>query len=161
MTQSEPIQDPHDFMLASHWLDVAPMQFDLSVQDDINDTYEFRVKCFEKLFKVQEAALYMVHPRLFMEGHKANVRTQYYSTFACNAILACALCLEDDESTRALCRVFADRAKKEMLENLENPNMSTVTALCFLGDYECTSGNENLGWFYVGMSYVFCSNTVF
>lgn len=152
----------HDLSGPSHWLNPAPTEDRQSIIEDFDDSHEFRVHHLEKLWKFQEKSVSMIDTSLFMAGYKKGIRSQYYSTFTLNAMLACALRLGKDEPTRALSKIFASRARGEIIENLENPNMSTVTALCFLSDYECTNGNQNVGGIYVGMQndqqYFFNSN---
>ncbi|KAH0831561.1 hypothetical protein FOPE_02737 [Fonsecaea pedrosoi] len=141
-----------DGRFPGHWLHTAPMEPYTNQGSPVNDTGEFRAKYLEKWWKFQDMSIYLVDPKLFMAGYERGVRSQHFSQFALDALIACALRLDKDESVRKLGRSYAERAKKQLIKELESPIMSTIHGFCLLSDYECTNGSENLGWIYVGIA---------
>jgi len=141
----------HDAAFPGHWLHTAPMEPYPGPSDTLNDTPEFRLEYLEKWWKFQDMSAHLVDPKLFMAGYEKGVRSQHFSTFTLNAMLACAVRLSKDEPVRKLGGIFAGRAKKQIVKELESPNMATIQGFCLLSDYECTNGSEHVGWIYVGM----------
>lgn len=150
----EDTDNDYNGAMRGHWLSTAPMEPHPESVASFDDTEAFRLKYLEKWWRFCDMSLHLVDPDLFMQGYHRGVRSQYYSEFALNGLLACSLRLDKEENIRRLSRLFAERAKKMIVDELDNPTMSTIQGLCLLGDWECTNGSENTGWIYVGT----CSN---
>ncbi|KAK6385516.1 hypothetical protein LTS17_001084 [Exophiala oligosperma] len=146
------VPEQHVDMFPGHWLHTAPREPCLTQANPVENTAEFKQTYLQKWWKFQDMSIYLVDPKLYMTAYERGVRSQHYSEFSLNALLACSMRLDKSESIRNLSRAYAEKAKREIPRELEIPTMSTVHGFCLLSDYECTNGSENLGWIYVGMA---------
>lgn len=143
-------ENHHDLVMPTRWLDSRPLEYFPDLLETLCDTPEFRAKHLERWWKFQESSVYLMDPKLFMAGYQSRARNHHFSNFALNAMMACSLRLDHDQSIRRLSRAYSERAKQDIGDGLSNPNMSVVHAFVLLSDYECTNGREELGWVYIG-----------
>lgn len=92
----------------------------------------------------------VVDERLFMLHRERQQRSQYYSSFLECALLACATRMRTSQGMKRLGRAYADRAKQELIHELENPIIATLQGLLLLSEFEATSARDRLGWIYSG-----------
>lgn len=87
----------------------------------------------------------LVHEQYFLSHRDLGVRSQYYSPFLENALLACASRVSTSTSIRNLGKPYIDRAVKDIPMELENPTLSTIQSFLLLADFEATRDRDRLG----------------
>lgn len=93
-----------------------------------------------------------VDEQLFMSHRAVGLRSQYYSNFLECSLLACATRLRGSSAMKPLGRSFAERAKSDLVFELENPTIATIQGLLLLSEFEATSARDRIGWTYSGIS---------
>ena len=84
-------------------------------------------------------------------GRNSPVRSQYYSEFLENAILACATRMSTSPGIRALGPKYADQASSQITQELQRPNVATLQGFLLLSDFEATRGRDRIGYIYSGI----------
>ena len=87
----------------------------------------------------------------FEMGRNSPLRSQYYSEFLENAILACATRMSTSSGIRALGPKYADQASSQITQELQKPNVATLQGFLLLSDFEATRGRDRLGYIYSGI----------
>jgi hypothetical protein len=107
---------------------------------------------FQIFFRAQLLSTAVVNQASFEAGRSLRSRTQRYSKFLENAILASASRMSTSQDLRLSGSHYADRAKHELLEEMANPNMASLQGLLLLSDFEATRGRNRLGYIYCGIA---------
>lgn len=94
----------------------------------------------------------LVREQYFLAHRELGGRSQYYSPFLENTLLACASRMSTSAAIRKLGKAYIDRAVKTIPVELENPMLSTVQGFLLLADFEATRGRDRPGWTYMGQS---------
>ena len=102
-------------------------------------------------FTYQHPALSILDEDTFMTNYQKGVKSQYFSPFLLYSILLRALRLSDRIGAPGLGVLFLKRAKAELLDELENPTVATIHALCIFGHYLGSLGNDRSCWLYPGI----------
>ncbi|OAP57393.1 hypothetical protein AYL99_08131 [Fonsecaea erecta] len=102
--------------------------------------------------RFQKCTVDLVHRESFLSHRKDGVRSQYYSRFYENSALACSARLSTSAAVRALSSAYAQRAKADLVTELQDPNLATVHGLLLLSDYEMSEGHDRVGWIYCGIA---------
>lgn len=92
----------------------------------------------------------VVDEELFTSHRKLGVRSQYYSTFLENCLLACATRISTSLGVRKLGRAYANRAKQDIVFELEHPTLASLAGFLLLSDFEATNAQDRAGWIYCG-----------
>jgi hypothetical protein len=92
----------------------------------------------------------VVDEQLFTRHRAASKRSQYYSSFLEHALLACTTRVSTSAAVRKLGRPYAERAKKEVVFELEQPTIASLQGFLLLSDFEATSARDRVGWMYSG-----------
>lgn len=81
-------------------------------------------------------------------------RYSVYSPFLHNAILAWALCLAEDPSTRSSSSraPYVHLAERHLQAELDHPSLATVQGLGILSSVYSSLGRHTLGWSYMGLA---------
>ncbi len=79
-------------------------------------------------------------------------KVTHYSPMLHNSLVALALAFSDDPRFRDLQarKYFVDSAKSYMEAESQQPNISVVQALSFLGSFYGSQGDQGLGFLYFG-----------
>ena len=125
-----------------------PMDEDLAMRRA--DSVELQRELIDLFFTYYHPALGHIHKDTFLADYNAGTRTQYYSNFLLNAVILRSLRLHSDPSVRGLSNIFIARSKRDSSDELENPTIASIQALCLLGDCMGSMGNDRLGWLYPG-----------
>lgn len=99
---------------------------------------------------VQTLPAAVVDENLFRAGRAAGGRSQYYSNFLQNALLACASRASTSSTLRGLGERYIKRAKAEVSGEIERPNLASLQGYLLLSDFEATQGRDRVGWIYCG-----------
>lgn len=87
----------------------------------------------------------------FEMGRNSPTRSQYYSEFLENSILACATRMSTSPGIRTLGPRYADQASSQITQELQKPNVATLQGFLLLSDFEATRGRDRLGYIYSGI----------
>ncbi|KAF2168750.1 hypothetical protein M409DRAFT_52774 [Zasmidium cellare ATCC 36951] len=88
----------------------------------------------------------------FEDGRKAGLRSEYWSPFLENALLACASRMRTSPDIRALGPRYCEQATSKVIEEMQSPQIATIQGFLLLSDYEATRGRDRLGYLYCGMA---------
>lgn len=83
------------------------------------NTGPLRALLFQTFWKLQPNSVIVVEEALFQIGRDAGTRSEYYSAFLENSLLACATRMSTSEGVRRLGPRYADLAKAEIAQELE------------------------------------------
>ena len=128
----------------------VPSGYDEPAADLNMDSVPLRGQLFHTFWRIQPNSVVTVDETLLEAGRQANRRSQYYSPFLENSVLACATRMSTSEGVRRLGGQYADRAKSEIAQELENPNIASLQGFLQLSDFEATRGRDRLGYMYCG-----------
>ena len=131
----------------------VPVEMEEVVSEDegLNiDSAPLRALLFNTYWKIQPHSIVIVDEGFFTQGRDIGRRSEYYSSFLEDAILACATRLSTSEGVRALGAKFVDRAKAAIAHELDRPNTATLQGFLLLSDFEATRGRDRLGYLYSG-----------
>lgn len=92
----------------------------------------------------------LIERKRFEVGRKAAVRSEYWSAFLENALLACASRMRTSPDIRALGPHYCERATLRIIEELQSPQIATIQGFLLLSDFEATRGRDRLGYLYCG-----------
>ena len=123
---------------------------DTSTEELKMDSAPLRSLLFHNWWQIQPNSVVVVDEALFQSSRQVGGRSEYYSTFLENSLLACATRISTSESVRALGPKYAERAKTETAQELEYPNIATLQGFLLLSDFEATRGRDRLGYMYCG-----------
>lgn len=117
----------------------------------LSDSQEMKDHLISLYFTYQHPALPILDEETFHANYRKESKSQYYSPFLLYSILLRALRLSDRKGATGLGVVFLKRAKAELLDELENPTVATIQALCIFGHYLGSLGNDRSCWLYPGI----------
>ncbi|KIW26769.1 uncharacterized protein PV07_06577 [Cladophialophora immunda] len=116
------------------------------------DSDRLKTLLFNNYCNFQTLSVNIIHRELFLSHRARGLRSQHYSRFLENSLLACSARLSTSAAVRALGSTFAMRAKSEIVSELEDPNVATLQGMLLLSDYEMTEGRDRVGWMYCGIA---------
>lgn len=116
------------------------------------DSPQLRESLIQLSWSYYSRSVSIIDEQLFMAHRKTKERSQYYSNFLECALLACVTRIRTSQAMRPLGRSYADRAKQDLVYELENPTIATVQGLLLLSEFEATSARDRIGWTYSGTS---------
>ena len=114
------------------------------------DQREFQAHLVDLYFTYQNPALPVVEKEAFMDGWASQERSTYFSTFLLHCILARSARLSDRPYANAVIPIYHQRIKAELLNQLENPSIATIQALCLFGHFLGSVGDDRGCWLYPG-----------
>ncbi|KAJ5792052.1 uncharacterized protein N7503_008030 [Penicillium pulvis] len=129
-----------------------PVPRDSSLET-LADSESIKSQLLDLYFTYQNPATLIIEHETFMKHYQQGRRSSYYSTFLLNCILLRGIRLSDDPRVKSLDNIYLQRAKVELLGELENPNIATIQALCLFGHYQGSWGNDRACWLYPGIAY--------
>lgn len=112
------------------------------------DSIPLRKALIELFFKLQTRFITLVNEQLFMTDWALQKRSQYYSSFLEDAILAFSARHSTSSAMRKLRDKYTTRCKSKIIMELEDPNIAYLQGLLLLGDCETTRGRPRTGWTY-------------
>lgn len=124
------------------------------------DSPRLKLVLIDSYCRFQRCTVDLVHRDNFLSHREAGIRSQYYSAFLENSILACAARLSTSSAIRALSSSYARRAKADLVAELEDPKIATLQAMLLLSDYEMSEGRDRVGWIYCGRCFSLCCDIV-
>lgn len=92
----------------------------------------------------------VVDEKVFMAHRAVGKRSQYYSSFLEHCLLACATRISTSQGVRKLGRAYAERAKQDIVFELEQPTLASLGGFLLLSDFEATMARDRAGWMYCG-----------
>ncbi|KIW98469.1 uncharacterized protein Z519_00130 [Cladophialophora bantiana CBS 173.52] len=116
------------------------------------DCDRLKTLLFNNYCNFQTLSVTIINREIFLSRQALGIRSQHYSKFLENSLLACSARLSTSAAVRALGSSFAMRAKSEIVSELEDPNMATLQGMLLLSDYEMTEGRDRVGWMYCGIA---------
>ncbi|ETS84324.1 hypothetical protein PFICI_02349 [Pestalotiopsis fici W106-1] len=116
------------------------------------DSPQLRRVLLRSCWEYYSWSVQVVDEDLFTSHRKLGVRSQYYSDFLESCLLACATRISTSPGVRKLGRAYADRAKHEVVFELENPNLASIAGFLLLSDFEATNAQDRAGWIYCGIA---------
>ncbi|OAP56705.1 hypothetical protein AYL99_08817 [Fonsecaea erecta] len=116
------------------------------------DSDRLKTLLFNNYCNFQTLSVTIIHRELFLSHRARGIRSQHYSRFLENSLLACSARLSTSVAVRALGSSFAMRAKSEIVSEMEDPNVATLQGMLLLSDYEMTEGRDRVGWMYCGIA---------
>ena len=119
------------------------------VQIDM-DGPRLKVELINNYCSFQTLSVTLIQRETFLSHRDLGLRSQHYSTFLENSLLACSARLSTSAAVRALGESYARSAKSEIVSELENPNMATLQGMLLLSDFEMTEARDRVGWMYCG-----------
>lgn len=114
------------------------------------DSARLKLVLIESYCRFQTCTVELVHRGSFLSHRELGIRSESYSTFLESSVLACSARLSTSAAVRSLKSSYAQRAKADLISELENPNMATLQGMLLLSDYEMSEGHDRLGWLYCG-----------
>lgn len=128
-----------------------PTEEDIGNETALNlDSSQVQKVLLEIAWRYLSLQTRLVHEQYFLSHRELGVRSQYYSKFLENTLLACASRASTSITMRKLARPYIDRAVKDIPMELEYPTLATVQGFLLLADFEATRGCDRLGWTYMG-----------
>lgn len=130
-----------------------PAEEDVGNETALNlDSSQVQKMLLEIAWRYLSLQTRLVHEQYFLSHYELGVRTQYYSKFLENTLLACASRASTSTAIRNLQKSYIDRAVKDIPMELEYPTLATVGGFLLLADCEATRRRDRLGWTYMGQS---------
>lgn len=114
------------------------------------DSQQLRRLLLQSCWAYYSWSVPVVDEELFTSHRKLGTRSQYYSTFLEHCLLACATRISTSPAVRKLGRAYADRAKQEVVFELEHPTLASLAGFLLLSDFEATDSQDRAGWIYCG-----------
>lgn len=114
------------------------------------DSQQLRRLLLQSCWAYYSWSVPVVDQELFTSHRKLGTRSQYYSSFLENCLLACATRISTSPAVRKLGRAYADRAKQEVVFELEHPTLASLAGFLLLSDFEATNSQDRAGWIYCG-----------
>ncbi|KAL4802076.1 hypothetical protein BDV18DRAFT_147479 [Aspergillus unguis] len=140
------IQSPSDEPLTTGGDDdTAPMGFNM-------DALPLRKALLDLYFRLQTRFQILIDESLFMTDWASQTRSQYYSRFLEDAILAFTARHSTSSTVRRLRDKYAARCKSQIGAELDDPAIASLQGLLLLGDVEATRGHARTGWTYCVIS---------
>jgi hypothetical protein len=118
--------------------------------DTLADSKETQEHLLKLYFMYQHPSTLVLDEETFLNGCVTGVKTQYFSSFLLYSILLRSLRLSDKPAMQDLAGIYLQRARAELLVELESPTIATVQALCIFGQYLGSLGNDRACWLYPG-----------
>lgn len=131
----------------------VPVESDDWATDDDGlsiDSLPLRALLFNTYWKIQPHSFVVVDESLFLRGRESGARSEYYSPFLEDALLASATRMSTSSGVRRLGPKYVERAKTAITSELERPNTATLQGFLLLSDFEATRGRDRLGYLYCG-----------
>lgn len=117
------------------------------------DSTRLKEMLFSAYFAFQTHSVTIVDQQKFLSHNDRGARSHYYSSFLENSLLACSSRLSTSRAVRALGSSYCQRAKTEIVSELENPNLATLRGMLLLSDFEMSQGRDRVGWMYCGKAF--------
>jgi hypothetical protein len=86
----------------------------------------------------------------FHTHREMGIKSDHYSIFLENTLLACATRTSTSVAVRRLGKVYIERASRDIPSELLDPTLATLEGFFILADYEASQGHDRLGWTYIG-----------
>lgn len=118
--------------------------------ETLADSAEFQAHLVDLYFTYQNPALPIVQKDIFMQEWSKGKRTRHFSKFLLYSILARSVRLSDWPDALSVMPVYRLRARSEILDELEDPLVATIQALCIYGNFLASVGDERGCWLYPG-----------
>jgi hypothetical protein len=114
------------------------------------DSIEVQTHLIDMFFMYQNAALPILDENVFREAYAEGVRSEYFSKFLLYSLLLQGLKFGNISHIDVLARIYVQRARAELIFEMENPTVSTIPALCLFGYYLASLGSDRACWLYPG-----------
>jgi Fungal specific transcription factor domain. len=114
------------------------------------DSIEVQTHLIDMFFRYQNSALPILDENVFREAYAEGVRSEYFSKFLLYSLLLQALKFGNISHTNPLARIYVQRARAELIFEIENPTISTIPALSLFGYYLASLGSDRACWLYPG-----------
>ena len=118
--------------------------------ESVADSKQIQSHLLNLYFNYHNPQFQFVQRDVFLLDYTRGLKTQYYSPFLLHCLLLRSVRLSNNLTVRKLDQLYLARAKQELAAELENPTVSSMSALCLLGDYIGGLGNDRAGWLYPG-----------
>lgn len=139
------IQSPSDEVVGDRGEDDIVPSMPLNM-----DSFPLRKTLLNLYFKLQHRFQILINESLFMADWSLQKRSQYYSSFLEDAILAFSTRHSTSSAVRKLGEKYAARCKTHIAMELDDPKIGSLQGLLLLGDFEATRGRARIGWTYCG-----------
>ncbi|OAG44850.1 hypothetical protein AYO21_00812 [Fonsecaea monophora] len=116
------------------------------------DSAPLRTALLQTFWDVHPCGILVVEKEPFMTHRSIGKRSHYYSTFLEDAILSSASRVSTSSFIRQLGAQFLERARAQVLQEIENPNIASMQGLTLLSECVGITGNDRLSWIYCGMA---------
>lgn len=133
----------------------SPSQATTMEVEELANSKDIKDHLIGLYFTYQHPALPFLDEDTFKEGYSKASRSQYFSQFLLYSVLLRALRLSKRSGVHDLGAIFLQRAKAELLMELENPNISTIQALCIFGHYLGSLCDDRSCWLFPGIPMLF------
>lgn len=114
------------------------------------DSPTVRRLLLEIFWKVQPLSIVLIERYDFERGRMNGARSDYYSEFLENSLLACATRMSTSPDIRSLGSKYAERATALVTTELQDPHIASLIGFLLLSDFESTRGRNRLGYMYCG-----------
>lgn len=115
------------------------------------DNPQTQSRLIDLFFKYQNASIPILDEEVFRLGYIMGERSDYFSRFLLYSLFLRSLNFDDDLLHReTLATIYMQRAKAELLFEMENPTIATIPALCLFGYYLAGLGSDRACWLYPG-----------
>ena len=114
------------------------------------DAVDLQMHLVELYFTYQDPALPIVRKDIFMAGWALGIRTSYFTKFLLHSILARSSRMSDRPDAALAMPVYQRRARTDILDEVDDPVVATIQALCIYGQFLTSLGNESACWLYPG-----------
>lgn len=115
-----------------------------------SDSGQLRSLLLRSYFNYQDLWLPVVHQENFMAHRAIGKRSQWYSTFLESVLLAYGARSSTSSAIRALRDKYFERAKADMVHELEDVTAASLQGFLLLSEYDVTQGHEKEGWILCG-----------
>lgn len=115
------------------------------------DSGPVRSRLFQTFWTAQPLSQALVDQEMFEQGRSSGIRSQFYSAFLENIVLANATRMSTSPDIRALGPKFAEKATAQIVDELQDPAIATIQGFLLLSDFEATRGRDRLGYLYCGI----------
>lgn len=118
--------------------------------EELADAPDFQLHLVNLYFDYQNIALPIVQKEAFLQDWAQGQRTPYYSKFLLFSILARSARLSDQSIATQAALLYQRRIRAELLDELDDPNIATIQALCIYGHFLGSMANDRGCWLYPG-----------
>ena len=118
--------------------------------EELADALDFQLHLVNLYFDYQNIALPIVQKEAFLRDWTRGQRTPYYSKFLLFSILARSARLSDQSMATQAALLYQRRIRAELLDEIDDPNIATIQALCIYGHFLGSMANDRGCWLYPG-----------